>query len=99
MSEPSISQGIDLNGDRVDNDLCAIKGGGACQLREKVLAEAAKTWIIVADSRKNSQILGTTVRLLLDQAQRGDLTTRLVDPRYTYRGRAIRIRQGAHQPS
>jgi len=47
---------------RVDNELNSIKGGGACQLREKVLAEAAKTWIIVADYRKNSHILGTTVR-------------------------------------
>ena len=47
---------------RVDNDLNAIKGGGACQLREKVLAEAATTWIIVADYRKNSHILGTSVR-------------------------------------
>lgn len=47
---------------RVDNALNSIKGGGACQLREKVLAEAADTWIIVADYRKNSEILGTTVR-------------------------------------
>jgi ribose 5-phosphate isomerase A len=47
---------------RVDNDLNAIKGGGAAQLREKVLAEAAKTWVIVADYRKNSHVLGTNVR-------------------------------------
>lgn len=47
--------------DRVDNELHSIKGGGACQLREKVLAEAATTWVIVADFRKNSHILGTTV--------------------------------------
>lgn len=45
--------------DEVDNDLHSIKGGGACQLREKVLAEAADTWVIVADYRKNSQVLGT----------------------------------------
>jgi ribose 5-phosphate isomerase A len=44
----------------VDEHLNAIKGGGACQLREKVLAEAAKTWIIVADYRKNSTVLGKT---------------------------------------
>lgn len=49
--------------DRVDNDLNAIKGGGAAQLREKVLAEAAKTWVIVADYRKNSHVLGTNVSL------------------------------------
>lgn len=49
---------------RVDADLNCIKGGGACHLREKVLAEAAETWVVVADYRKNSQILGTTVRIL-----------------------------------
>lgn len=37
----------------------AIKGGGACHLREKVLAEAAKTFILIADARKNSKVLGT----------------------------------------
>ncbi|WVR04332.1 ribose-5-phosphate isomerase [Kwoniella sp. DSM 27419] len=46
--------------DEVDNELNSIKGGGACQLREKVLAEAADTWVIVADYRKNSHVLGTT---------------------------------------
>ena len=46
---------------RVDENLHSIKGGGACQLREKVLAEAAETWVIVADYRKNSKVLGTNV--------------------------------------
>ncbi|EMD36169.1 hypothetical protein CERSUDRAFT_115134 [Gelatoporia subvermispora B] len=45
--------------DEVDRDLNAIKGGGACHLREKVLAEAADTFVIVADYRKNSEVLGT----------------------------------------
>lgn len=49
---------------RVDENLHSIKGGGACQLREKVLAEAAKTWVIVADYRKNSKVLGTNVSLV-----------------------------------
>lgn len=30
---------------RVDLDLNCIKGGGACHLREKVLAEAANTYV------------------------------------------------------
>lgn len=47
---------------RVDKDLNCIKGGGACHLREKVLAEAAMTFVVVADYRKNSTILGTNVR-------------------------------------
>jgi ribose 5-phosphate isomerase len=41
--------------------LNAIKGGGACQLREKVLADMADTWVMVADYRKNSTVLGTNV--------------------------------------
>ncbi|KAH8077731.1 ribose-5-phosphate isomerase [Cristinia sonorae] len=45
--------------DEVDHELNSIKGGGACQLQEKVLAEAAKTWVMVADYRKNSETLGT----------------------------------------
>lgn len=58
-SFPLIDVTID-GADEVDNQLNAIKGGGACQLREKVLAEAAKTFIIVADYRKNSTLLGKT---------------------------------------
>jgi len=46
--------------DEADSALNCIKGGGACQLQEKVLAEAAKTFIVVADYRKKSEILGTT---------------------------------------
>ena len=45
----------------MDADLNAIKGGGACQLREKVLADMADTWVMVADYRKNSAVLGTNV--------------------------------------
>ncbi|EJT99671.1 ribose-5-phosphate isomerase [Dacryopinax primogenitus] len=56
---PNLDVTID-GADEVDRNLNCIKGGGACQLREKVLAEAAETWIIVADYRKDSQTLGTT---------------------------------------
>lgn len=56
---PIIDVTID-GADEVDPQLNAIKGGGACHLREKVLAEAAKTFIVVADYRKNSDgVLGT----------------------------------------
>lgn len=34
--------------DEVDEELNAIKGGGACQFQEKLVAEAAKKFIIVA---------------------------------------------------
>jgi len=58
---PNIDVTID-GADEVDHELNCIKGGGACHLREKVLAEAAETWIIVADYRKNSDVLGTTYK-------------------------------------
>lgn len=39
------------NACRVDADLHCIKGGGACQLREKVLAEVAKTFVCLSFPR------------------------------------------------
>lgn len=56
---PSIDVTID-GADDVDFALNAIKGGGACHLREKVLAEAAEEFVIVADYRKNNSLLGTS---------------------------------------
>ncbi|KAK9759658.1 ribose-5-phosphate isomerase rki1, variant 2 [Basidiobolus ranarum] len=54
---PEIDVCID-GADEVDSQLNAIKGGGAAQLREKVVAAAAKRFVIVADFRKNSDVLG-----------------------------------------
>jgi ribose 5-phosphate isomerase A len=45
--------------DEVDQDLNLIKGGGGALLREKIIAKAAKTFIVVADSQKNVDTLGT----------------------------------------
>jgi ribose 5-phosphate isomerase A len=58
---PTIDVTLD-GADEVDSNLNCIKGGGACHLREKVLAEAAKTFILVADHRKNVQHLGTNFK-------------------------------------
>ncbi|KAJ7319120.1 ribose 5-phosphate isomerase A-domain-containing protein [Mycena albidolilacea] len=55
---PTIDVTLD-GADEVDHELNCIKGGGACHLREKVLAEAANTFILVADFRKNVEYLGT----------------------------------------
>ncbi|KAJ2081450.1 ribose-5-phosphate isomerase rki1 [Coemansia sp. RSA 988] len=44
--------------DEVDSELNAIKGGGAAHLREKLVANASKRLILIADYRKNSQTLG-----------------------------------------
>lgn len=58
---PTIDVTVD-GADEVDSQLNCIKGGGACQLREKVLAEAASTFVVVADYRKNVECLGTNYR-------------------------------------
>ncbi|KAG1468735.1 hypothetical protein G6F56_003661 [Rhizopus delemar] len=55
---PVIDVTID-GADEVDEQLNAIKGGGACQFQEKVVAEAAKQFVVVADFRKKSKQLGT----------------------------------------
>lgn len=44
--------------DEVDSELNLIKGGGGALLREKIIAYAAKTFIVVADSHKNVNTLG-----------------------------------------
>ncbi|KAJ3996259.1 ribose 5-phosphate isomerase A-domain-containing protein [Lentinula boryana] len=65
---PTIDVTLD-GADEVDTQLNCIKGGGACHLREKVLAEAATTrvyicnqFILVADYRKNVEYLGTNFK-------------------------------------
>ncbi|WP_179195761.1 ribose-5-phosphate isomerase RpiA [Bacillus sp. OV166] len=45
--------------DEVNRDLDLIKGGGGALLREKIIAKAAKTFIVVSDSHKNVETLGT----------------------------------------
>ncbi|KAK3186535.1 ribose-5-phosphate isomerase rki1 [Lecanicillium sp. MT-2017a] len=45
--------------DEVDEDLNLIKGGGACLFQEKLVAAAAKKFVAVADSRKQSPRLCT----------------------------------------
>ena len=43
----------------VDPDRNLIKGGGGCQLQEKVVASCTKQLIIIADYRKQSKRLGS----------------------------------------
>ncbi|QPG73661.1 ribose-5-phosphate isomerase rki1 [Brettanomyces nanus] len=50
---------IDFDGaDEIDSELNCIKGGGACLLLEKLVADCSKQFILVADDRKNTGILG-----------------------------------------
>ncbi|EMG46154.1 RKI1 Ribose-5-phosphate isomerase [Candida maltosa Xu316] len=48
--------------DEVDPQLNLIKGGGACLFQEKLVAAAAKKFIVVADYRKESKKLGESWR-------------------------------------
>jgi len=46
----SVLDFINLHLSRVDHALNCVKGGGACHLREKVLAEAATTCVVLPAS-------------------------------------------------
>ncbi len=59
--EPDETTVIDLavdGADEADPDLNLIKGGGAALLREKIIAHAAKKFIIIADKSKRVTALG-----------------------------------------
>jgi ribose 5-phosphate isomerase A len=50
---------LDIDGaDEVDENLNLIKGGGGCQVQEKIIASNSKKLVIVADYRKESKKLG-----------------------------------------
>ncbi|KAI9011217.1 ribose 5-phosphate isomerase A-domain-containing protein [Gaertneriomyces semiglobifer] len=59
---PKIDVAFD-GADEVDANLNCIKGGGACQLQEKLVASCAEKFVVVADFRKDSQTLGTQWKL------------------------------------
>ena len=44
--------------DEVDSQLNCIKGGGGCHLQEKIIAYAAKKFVVIADGRKKSVHFG-----------------------------------------
>ncbi|CAK9017921.1 Ribose-5-phosphate isomerase (Phosphoriboisomerase), partial [Durusdinium trenchii] len=54
---PELDVAID-GADEVDAQLNCIKGGGGCQTQEKIVAAAAKTFVVCADYRKDSDVLG-----------------------------------------
>ncbi|XP_005107137.1 ribose-5-phosphate isomerase isoform X2 [Aplysia californica] len=58
-TSPEIDVAID-GADEVDDNLYLIKGGGGCLMQEKIIASCAKSFFIIADTRKNSKVLGTS---------------------------------------
>ncbi len=55
---PQLDLAID-GADQIDRDLNLIKGGGGALTREKIVASAAKRFVIVADETKLVERLGT----------------------------------------
>lgn len=58
---PELDVAID-GADEVDSQLNCIKGGGACHTQEKLVAVAAKKFVVIADDRKQSKQLLTVWR-------------------------------------
>lgn len=56
-NNPSLDLTID-GADEVDEKLNLIKGGGAAHLREKIIAQASKQYVIIVDQSKISKSLG-----------------------------------------
>ena len=57
-TSPSIDLCID-GADEIDSELNMIKGGGGALLREKIVASFAKRYLIIIDSSKQVETLGT----------------------------------------
>jgi ribose 5-phosphate isomerase A len=60
--QPIVDLAID-GADQIDNKLNLIKGGGGALTREKIVASAAKRFIVVADETKLVEKLGANCRL------------------------------------
>ncbi|XP_053560266.1 ribose-5-phosphate isomerase isoform X1 [Bombina bombina] len=54
---PKLDVAID-GADEVDSNLNLIKGGGGCLTQEKIVAGCAKSFIVIADYRKDSKHFG-----------------------------------------
>jgi ribose 5-phosphate isomerase A len=60
----SLQLDLALDGaDEVDDSLRLIKGGGGALLREKIVASAARRFVVVAETRKRVSRLGSGFRL------------------------------------
>jgi ribose 5-phosphate isomerase A len=64
-AHPLIDLGID-GADEIDPALNVIKGGGGALLREKIIAQACDYYLVIADSSKLSQQLGTLFALPIE---------------------------------
>src|SRR6266480_3356848 len=56
-AHPELDLAID-GADEIDRQLCLIKGGGGALLREKIVASAARRFVVVGDVTKQVLLLG-----------------------------------------
>jgi ribose 5-phosphate isomerase A len=83
--------------DEVDDQLRLIKGGGGALLREKIVIAAARRFVVVAETPKHVERLGSGFRLPVEVARFGWDNTRrrvgdvLADPE-------LRLSEGGHNP-
>ncbi|HEY6407867.1 MAG TPA: ribose-5-phosphate isomerase RpiA [Ktedonobacteraceae bacterium] len=54
---PELDLAID-GADEIDSQLCLVKGGGGALLREKIVASAARRFVVIGDATKLVPILG-----------------------------------------
>lgn len=76
LNDPDIGGELDIaidGADEVDPDLCLTKGGGGALLIEKIVAYAAKQFIVVIDASKLVSHLGITFPIPIEVLRQGRL--------------------------
>lgn len=87
--------------DEVDGELRLIKGGGGALLREKIVAAASKTMIVIADGSKRVETLGSfplPVEIVSFSPQTIMRAIAEAVARNGCRGNLTRLRGGEHHP-
>lgn len=77
--------------DEIDPDLNLTKGGGGALLREKIVASAAKKFVVIADSSKQVATLGTFPL----PVEAIPFAEKLIAKRITEMGASVTIRKGS----
>ena len=87
---------ISIDGaDQVDPQLNLIKGGGGALLREKIVARAARQFIVIVDEGKRTPLLGSSVSVPVEIVPFGWVNTVNMLKRF---GTEIMLRQQAGKP-
>jgi ribose 5-phosphate isomerase A len=83
---------IDIDGADQFTNFIAIKGGGAAHLREKIVAESAKTFVVILDESKMADVLSHSVPLEVIPCAR-----KLVERNVAKLGGKTKVRMGVNK--